>query len=136
MSPGARMEYLETIYLRYKRAHRKEKTVILNEFCNNCGYHRKHAIRLLNNFKRFTKPKPKKRGRPSAYNKPSIKKPLKKIWLTANLPCSTRLKAILPLWMPSYAKEFGGLHPKVIKALYNISAATIDRLLKPIRPKV
>ncbi|HDZ00978.1 MAG TPA: transposase, partial [Nitrospirae bacterium] len=61
MSPGARMEYLQSIYSRYKRANRKEKSIILNEFCQNCGYHRKHAIRALNTFKRFTKPKPKKR---------------------------------------------------------------------------
>jgi hypothetical protein len=129
------MEYLETIYLRYKRAHRKEKTLILNEFSNNCKYHRKHAIRLLNNFKRFTKPKPKKRGKPSAYNKTSIVGPLKRIWLAANLPCSKRLKVILPLWLPSYAKEFGGLALDVVKALFKISAATIDRLLKPTRLK-
>jgi len=47
MSPGAGMEYVEAIYVRYKRASRKEKTVILNEFCQNCDYHRKHAIRVL-----------------------------------------------------------------------------------------
>jgi ribosomal protein L33 len=54
MSPGARMECLETVYLRYKKASLPEKTLILNKFCVTCGYHRKHAIRLLNNFKRFT----------------------------------------------------------------------------------
>lgn len=135
MSPGARMEYLESIYLRYKRASRKEKTIILNEFCLNCGYHRKHAIRLLNNFKRFTKPKPRKRGKPSVYNKPSVVEPLKRIWLTANLPCSKRLKVILPLWLPAYAKEFGGLPLDVVKALLRISPATIDRLLEPTRVK-
>lgn len=135
MSPRARMEYLETIYLRYKRAALKEKTLILNEFCLNCGYHRKHAIRVLNNFKRFTKPKPKKRGKPSKYNKPAILTPLKKIWLTANLPCSKRLKVILPLWLKSYAEEFGGLSLEVVKALLRISAPTIDRLLKPLRAK-
>jgi len=129
------MEYLETIYLRYKRAALKEKTLILNEFCLNCGYHRKHAIRVLNNFKRFTKPKPKKRGKPSKYNKLSILEPLKKIWLAANLPCSKRLKVILPLWLGSYAKEFGGLPLEVVKALLRISAPTIDRLLKPTRVK-
>ena len=48
MSPGAKMECLESVYLRYKRAPRKEKTLILNEFCATCGYHRKHAIRVLN----------------------------------------------------------------------------------------
>ncbi|MFH0853724.1 MAG: transposase, partial [bacterium] len=86
MSPGAKMECVESIYLRYKKAPRKEKTSILNEFCSTCGYHRKHAIRVLTNFKRFTKPKPKKRGAPSIYNKSSITEPLKRIWLAANLP--------------------------------------------------
>src|SRR5208337_4078864 len=135
MSPRARMEYLETIYLRYKRASVKEKTLILNEFCLNCGYHRKHAIRLLNHFKRFTKSKPKKRGKPSKYNKASVLKPLKKIWLAANLPCSKRLKAILPLWLPSYIKEFGSLSLEVVQSLRRISPATLDRLLEPTRVK-
>jgi len=83
MSPGARMEYLKAVYLRYKRASKKEKALILNEFCQSCGYHRKHAIRALNTFKHFTKPKPKKRGKASVYNKSSIIKPLKRIWLTS-----------------------------------------------------
>jgi hypothetical protein len=135
MSPQARMEYLETIYLRYKRAGKKQKSVILNEFCVNTSYHRKHAVRLLNNFKRFTKPKPKKRGKPSAYNKASIIRPLKRIWLAANLPCSKNLKAILPLWLRFYAEEYHVLSWDVIKALRKISPATIDRLLKPVRIK-
>jgi hypothetical protein len=127
------MEYLKAVHGRYKKANRKEKTNILNEFCQNCGYHRKHAIRALNTFKRFTKPKPKKRGKPSVYNKSSIITPLKRIWLAANLPCSKRLKAILPLWLPSYGQEFGTLPHDSIIALHTISAATIDRLLKPTR---
>ena len=135
MSPMAKKEYLEAIYLRYKRASLKEKTAILDEFCSNCGYHRKHAIRILNNFKRFTKPKPKKRGKPSKYNTPAVIEPLKRIWLAANLPCSVRLKVILQLWLPAYAKEFGGLSLDVVKALRKISAPTIDRLLKPARIK-
>jgi hypothetical protein len=129
------MEYLRAVHLRYKRANRKEKSIILNELCKNCDYHRKHAIRALNTFKRFTKPKTKRRGKPSEYNKASIITPLKRIWLAANLPCSKRLKAILPLWLPSYEKEFGKLPHNVITALYDISAVTIDRLLKPTRIK-
>ena len=135
MSPGARMECVESIYLRYKKASRKEKTAILDEFCCTCCYHRKHAIRLLKNFKRFTKPKPKRRGAPSIYNKPSITEPLKRIWLAANLPCSKRLKAIISLWMSGYTKEYGALSLDVIKALYRISPPTIDRILKPLRAK-
>jgi hypothetical protein len=135
MGPRARMEYLESIYLRYRKASLKEKTVILNEFCLNCGYHRKHAIRLLNRFKRFAKPKLKNRGRPAIYHKASVLKPLKKIWLAANLPCSKRLKAILPLWLPAYVKEFGTLSLEVVQSLRRISPATLDRLLQPSRVK-
>jgi hypothetical protein len=62
-------------------------------------------------------------------------KPLKRIWLSANLPCSKRLKVILPLWLPSYEKEFGTLPRDSITALHAISASTIDRLLKPTRVK-
>jgi len=129
------MEYLEAIYLRYKKTSLKEKTMILNEFCLNCGYHRKHAIRLLNHFKRFAKPEPKKRGRPAKYNRASVLKPLKKIWLAANLPCSKRLKPILPLWLPAYVKEFGSLSLEVVQSLRRISPATLDRLLQPTRVK-
>jgi hypothetical protein len=135
MTLGTKMEYLEKIYLRYKRATRKEKSMILNEFCENCDYHRKHAIRILNNFKRFTKPKPKKRGKPSMYNKASVVEPLKRIWLKANLPCSKNLKAVIPIWLPYYAEEFGALSLEAIKALRSISSSSIDRVLKPSRIK-
>jgi hypothetical protein len=135
MSSRSKREYLEAIYLRYKSASRKKKAIILDEFCAACGYHRKHAIRLLRKFTRFIKPKLKKRGKPSFYSKETILKPLKKIWLSANLPCSKRLKAVLPLWLPWYAQEYGNLPIEVTEALIAISPATIDRLLKPIRVK-
>ena len=135
MSPGARMEHLDSIYVRYKRAAKLDKTLILDEFCATCGYHRKYAIRLLKRYKRFTKPKLKRRGAPSVYNKPSTTEPLKRIWLAANLPCSKRMKVIIPLWMPGYVKEYGALSLDVAKALYRISPSTIDRILKPLRAK-
>ena len=66
MSPRSKKEYLEALFPRYKKAKSKEeKSKILTEFCKVCGYHRKHAIRLLAKFKRFTKPKLRKPGRPS-----------------------------------------------------------------------
>jgi hypothetical protein len=135
MSSRSKREYLEAIYLRYKRASRKDKAIILDEFCTTCGYHRKHAIRLLKKFTRFIKPKKKKRGRIPLYSKEVIVKPLKKIWLSANLPCSKRLKAVLPLWLPGYVQEYGGLPADITEALIAISPATIDRLLKPVRAK-
>jgi hypothetical protein len=133
MSPRSKRDYVEAIFLQYKHASRKEKTTILDQFCTVCGYHRKHAIRVLRRFRRFTKPQPRKRGRPSRYHTPVILNPLKTIWVAANLPCSKRLKAILPLWLPGYDQHFDALCPDAADALLRISPATIDRVLKSVR---
>jgi len=133
MSPRSKKEYIEAIFLRYKETARNQKTAILNEFCATCGYHRKHAIRVLRHFKRFQKPKTKKRGRSPLYHPETILRPLKQIWLAANLPCSKRLKALLPLWLPGYVDLFGPLSPQLFRTLLRISPATIDRLLSPVR---
>jgi hypothetical protein len=135
MSPRSKREYTEAIHKRYKHASRSEKKVILDEFCATSGYHREYAIVLLKGFKRFRKPVRKRRGRKARYRKDEIIKPLKKIWLAANLPCSKRLKAILPLWLPGYHERFGVLPLEVVQALRHISASTIDRLLKPVRAR-
>lgn len=138
MSPRSKREYVEAIYQRYKSASRREKAVILDEFCRTCGYHRKHGIRLLKTFKQPAKKPPSKslkvrRGRSPIYQDDTILKPLKTIWLTANLPCSKRLKAIIPLWLPGYQEEFGILDKKTVQKLKVISSSTIDRLLQPTR---
>ena len=135
MSSRSKQEYLEAIYPRYKAGTRRQKKLILDEFCAACGYHRKHAIRLLKQFRRFIKPKHKKKGRTPLYNTEAILTPLKRIWLAANLPCSKRLKAVLPLWLPGYAQQYGALPEEVTKALLAISPSSIDRLLKAVRTK-
>ena len=135
MSPKARMEYLESIVIRYRKSSKKKKSIILDEFCTTTGYNRKYAIYLIYTFKRFTKPKPKKRGRPSKYNCPEVLEALRRIYLAANLPCSKRLKAILPAWLKFYHQEYGHLFWPAVKLLLKISAPTIDRILKPFKTK-
>ena len=125
MSPRSKREYVEAVHRRYKNASRSERTIILNELCATCGYNRKYAIRLLRGFRRFTKPKPRKRGKPAVYQKDDILAPLRRIWLEANLPCSKRLQAILPIWLPGYGRYFGQLSEEVTNALLSISPATI-----------
>ena len=62
MSLPSRKEYLEKIRGRYARAGRVHKSRILDEFCSNCGYHRKHAVRLLSQAPRpRRKPGPRRR---------------------------------------------------------------------------
>ena len=133
MSPTSKKEYTMIIVKRYRKAIPEQRTQILDEYCKVTGFHRKHAIRKLNHFKFYTQPEPKS-GRPKIYSD-FMMEPLRKIWLAANLPCGKRLKPILQLWLPSYQKTYGHLPWKTIQALTNISAATIDRLFKPIRPK-
>ena len=118
MGSRFKREYMETIWFRYKRAtKRAEKSALITELYLTCHWHRKHAIRALNNFKRFTKAKPKKRGKPSIYNIPSVIEPLKRIWLAAGQPCSKLLKPTIKLWLPYYAQEFNGLPLNAVKGI-------------------
>ena len=42
-------EYFRSVYARYRQvADRRAKQKMLDEFCANTGYHRKHALPLLN----------------------------------------------------------------------------------------
>ena len=127
MSPRSKKEYTEAVHKRYKHASRSEKKVILDEFCATTGYNRKYAIILLKGFTRFRKPVRKKRGPKPRYHRDEIIKPLKKIWLSANLPCSKRLKAILPLWLPGYHQQFGMLFQNSFSDFYFI----IDKIVYP-----
>ena len=78
MSPQSLNEYTEVIAKMYKRAVYKSKIELLNEYCQVTGFHRKHAIRKLNSFKFFQKPKKNKRCRKSIYNQAPVLKVLKR----------------------------------------------------------
>ena len=128
MSPKSIKEYTVLFVKRYKRADYNQKKKILDEYCKVTGYHRKHAIRKLNHFRLFVKKKKQKRGRKSKYNQKPIITVLKKIWLTAHLPCSKILKSLLPFWLPHYIKHYGHVEQYILDALETISPATIDRI--------
>lgn len=133
MSNRSKYELLLAIRQRYRYTTKAQKTIILNEFCQACGYNRKYAISLLNTTQKKKKPHPKKRGPKRAYDHPDILDVLIDIWKAANLPCSARLKEIIPLWLPHYNKF---IIPNDLKEkLLSISAATIDRLMAKHRPK-
>lgn len=136
MGTQSKREYLEAIRERYHNARKKTKQRILDEFCQTCGYTRKYAIRLLNR-ERHKPGRPARRvGRPRAYDDPGILEVLRRIWTMLNLPCSKRLKAAIPLWLPFYEGFFHtALAPEHRRLLETISASTIDRLMRPVRAK-
>ncbi len=131
MGKKSKKEYLVAIWDRYQRAGRRYKSKILDEFCEVCGYARKYAIGLLGG-----QPgrRGKKRGPRRRYDA-LVRVPLEAIWVASEQMCSKRLKAALPLWLPFYEQEHGALAGAVRRKLLQISAATIDRLLKPARAR-
>ena len=133
MGKHERHAYLCAIQKRYRQSDRAAKQTILNEFCAVCGYARKYAIRLLN---RKTKPAatPTKRPGPKRkYQPEQLMAPLKRIWFASDQLCGKRLKAAIPLWLPHYEDQYGALPDNVRANLLKVSAATLDRLLKPLR---
>jgi hypothetical protein len=133
ISTETRKELLEALVYRYRNSPKKDRTRILDEFVAISGYHRKHAVRLLSGKQRDT---PKQRSTRRIYDE-AVKEALIVTWETADRICGKRLKSILPELVA--AMECHGhldLAPVVQARLLSASAATIDRLLGPIRSEV
>jgi hypothetical protein len=131
MSLSSKREYLVKIYGRYQRAGRPHKSRILDEFCLNCGYHRKAALRLLN---RPLQAGTAKRSGPKVVYDPSELLPvLKLVWLASDQLCSKLLKRALPEWLEHQERRSAPLPEAVKEKLLAISPAQLDRLLKPVR---
>ena len=45
--------YLHNLSVRYRQASKKEKGIMLNEYCETSGHSRKHAIKLLSQQKKI-----------------------------------------------------------------------------------
>lgn len=133
MSPKSKKEYLKSIAQRYHKATKRDKSQILEEFCQVCGYHRKYAITKLNAFKRPRHLSKQRRGPKPIYHHPEILNALREIWIATNLICSKRLKAAIPHWIGFYQIEYGYLPTEIARKILKISPATIDRILRPIK---
>ena len=128
MGKKSKWEYFRAIYPRYRKASSAEKTQILEEFCEVCGYNRKYAITKLNG--PFPEPNTpaKRHKRGSKYTSQALLI-LQAIWEASGYPWSVRLKALLPLWLP-WAKKHFSLSPPIEQQLLQISARQIDRRFK------
>ena len=102
--------------------------MILDEFCENTGYHRKYAIRLVSGPPPEKRRNRRERRRGVTYSQETLAV-LTTVWEAAGYPWSVRLKALLSLWMPWIRKRFR-LRAEVEKQLRRISARRMDRRLK------
>jgi len=132
MSKQSREEYYKTVVKRYRNSNKKTKSQVLDEFCEVCGYNRKYAIRKLNTRKRTRRGK--RPGRPKEYKNPILLDVLFDSWEKQNLPCSKRLKAAMPLWLPFYTDRL--LYEKIKNQLLAMSSTTMDRLMVKMRKKI
>lgn len=118
------------IRAKYRLAALEKRSKILDELCNLAGMCRKSIIRILN---RNPKKQKKRQGPKPTYETNKVCPILKNIWFAMDQPCSKKLKAALPHWLPFYDSTYGEIDNVIKAKILSISAATIDRLLKPIK---
>jgi len=136
ISTQTKAELVGVLGQRYRESSKMTKTQILDEFIAVSGYHRKHAIRLLScktdNASRQNNLSEVCHSR-RIYDE-AVKETLIVTWEAADRICGKRLKAILPDLVDAMERHGHlNLDPEVRKKLFKVSAATIDRLLAPIR---
>jgi hypothetical protein len=106
---------------------------MLDEFTALTGYHRKHAMRLLQG----QAPRECSRERPERRRYgPAMCKTLIVFWEASDRICGKRLKPLLPILVASM--EHHGhlvLDASVREELLQMSAATIDRNLREVRDR-
>ena len=128
MSNEVKRQYLDRVRLRYLKSNKRQKSLILDEFCQVCEISRKHAIKMLHEVVRETSPRP---GPKVTYG-PDIHAHIVKLWHAMNRMCSKKMVAAIPLWLEYYK----GITPEEDRQLKRISSSSIDRILKPHREAV
>ena len=102
MARRSKHEYLQVMWPRYQRAGRAEKTMLLDEFTQVCGYHRMYALGLLNR-PLSESPCPRHVARrPPRYSQAMIRV-LAQVWEASGYLCSQRVQAALPQCCPGCA---------------------------------
>jgi hypothetical protein len=136
---------------RYRKSGKKEKSVILNEFCQSTGYNRKYALHLLANWgkseviklagemvrlKADTRKRRKGGGRKVLYG-PEVIASLRVIWAFFWYRCGKLLAPLMREQM-GFLEAWAPFHitPAIREKLLMISPATIDRALKNDREKL
>ncbi len=77
---------METLRIAYRKANKKEKGILLDEYCKNTGEDRKYAIKKFN----YTvKPKTRRKKRKEYYGS-DVKAALVVMWRIFDYPCGRK----------------------------------------------
>lgn len=130
MSHQLKREYLIAIRKRYLESNRSKKSLILDEFCQVCGYARKYAIAILNG--RIEPAGPRPRGRQVRYGLDVVYH-LVRLWNAMDRPGSTKFRAAIPEWLEYDGVLQGADDHSLRLKLLTVSRAQVDRLLRNYR---
>ena len=130
MSRKVAEEMVPRLRQRYAGRGREGRSRLIDEVCEQWGYSRKHAIKLLGARSRWGGDPAVPKGRPPEHGGDAIEV-LWRIRKVAEQPCGKRLKALLPTRLPHYEGEHGRLKTALRKKVLAVSAAQTDRLLAP-----
>ena len=136
LSAETRHDLLQVVRARYRAGTKEEKRRILDEMGAVTGYHRKHLIRLLTaKLASTTMPRGGTRRLP-LYDE-AVREALVVLWEASDRVCGKRLKPLLPI-LVSALERHGHLTlaSTVRERVLSISAATLDRVLRPTRTAV
>ncbi|MBZ0208924.1 MAG: transposase family protein [Hyphomicrobium sp.] len=130
ISMRARRELVAAVADRYRMAERMEKGRILDELTAVTGWHRKHAVRVLNP----ERARPRMRRPPRRIYSEAIRDALIALWEASDRVCGKRLKVMIPVLLPALERH-GRLNlGEADRALVlTASAAMIDRMLRDVR---
>lgn len=128
MSIRSKREYIEKARVNYQKANRRQKSYILDHFCEVTSLSRKNAIRRLK--VGFKNPR-ERAGRPPVYNQGLLVPHVRRLWFAMDQIGSKKMAAALSHWLPHY--QGPDVTPDVIQSLSKISATTIERYLRIIR---
>jgi hypothetical protein len=134
ISMGARREVVSAVTERYRSAKRAEKGRILDALCATTGWHRKHAVRALQQHETVEPDGVKAlRERRRRYGA-TIKDAMTALWEASDRVCGKRLKVMIPVLLPAL-EQHGRLKLGLADrdCVLAISPATIDRLLVDVK---
>jgi hypothetical protein len=134
ISMGARREVVSAVTERYRSAKRAEKGRILDALCATTGWHRKHAVRALQQHETVEPDGVKAlRERRRRYGA-TIKDAMTALWEASDRVCGKRLKVMIPVLLPALERH-GRLKLGLADrdCVLAISPATIDRLLVDVK---